>query len=145
MRYLLAVMLALAPASVRAAPSCGSAPECIARLGLPHLNWEAAAVLGAIAAPAVLATAVLTAAGENAKEKALPEGVVVTTDENGEPRASLELVPTTRDRYYNENPPEPQKPSGAFRFNDTATNVALAVGGAALLTGIIVGIVKGNH
>jgi hypothetical protein len=138
-----ALLLCLLPLPLRAAPSCASVPECLARVKLPHLDAVTLAEVGAVVAPVVIGVgALVTAAVERARPKADPEGVVIVEDQEGQPRAALELVPTPRDRYYNENPPEPAKPSGAFRFNDTATNVVLVAGGAALLGGIIAGIAK---
>jgi hypothetical protein len=141
----LALMLLLVAPAARA--ECTSIPQCLSQLKIPHADALTMAKIGAVMAPAVIGIgAFVTAAIEQARPKAAPEGVVVVEDENGQPRAALELVPAARDKYYNPNPPhELPKPSGAFRFNDTATNVALAVGGAAVIAGIIAGIAKGHH
>jgi hypothetical protein len=140
-----ALMLLLVAPAARA--ECTSIPQCLSQLRIPHTDAVTLAKIGAVMAPAVIGIgAFITAAAEKARPKQEPEGVVVVPDENGQPRAALELVPATHDKYYNPNPPhELPKPSGAFRFNDTATNVALAVGGAAVIGGIIAGIVKGKH
>jgi hypothetical protein len=141
----LALILLLAAPAARA--ECTSIPQCLSQLKIPHADAVTLAKIGAVMAPAVLGVgAFFTAAMEKARPKEAPEGVVIVEDEAGQPRAALELVPAARDKYYNPNPPQERpKPSGAFRFNDTATNVALAVGGAAVITGIIAGIAKGKH
>ena len=141
----LALMLLLAAPAARA--ECTSISQCLSQLQFPHPDAVTLAKIGAVMAPAVIGVgAFVTAALEKARPKEAPEGVVIVEDEEGQPRAALELVPQTRDKYYDPNPhTERPKPSGAFRFNDTATNVALAVGGAAVIAGIIAGIVKGHH
>lgn len=139
---LVAVSLA-APAS--AAPNCSSLPECLARAGLGGrlLDEHSYAVLGALASPVVVLGAFVTAA-VHAHEVKPPVGVVVTPDEHRRPRASLALVPSTFEPAppLDAKQPKPHN-DGAFKFNDKATNVALAVGGAAVLGGIIAGIVGG--
>jgi hypothetical protein len=137
MRTALILTASLLAAPVGARAECHSAPECLAQLRLPRIGWQAAAVMGAVAAPVVLLGAVVSAASGQ-REKPAPVGVVTRT-EGGRPKASLALVPPMPDPYAHAASGN-TRPSGAFKFNDVGTNVALAVGGAAILTSIIAGI-----
>src|SRR4051812_133836 len=132
----IALMLLLLAPSARA--QCTSIPQCLSQVKWPHTDAVTLAKIGAVLAPAVIGIgAFVTAAAEQARPKEAPPGVVVVPDEDGRPRLALQLVPAPRDKYYHPNPPrERPRPSGAFQFNDTATNVALAVGGAAVIAGI---------
>jgi hypothetical protein len=145
MRRLLALALSLTLAalpSLAHAQQCRSIPECLSMLGPGHVDWRVAAVAGAIATPVVVAGAVVTAAAMR-EQPAEPRGVV--RDPN-QPRPTLSLVPPADPKFPHNPPPRPQEtpppPPAAFRFNDVAANVAIAVGGAAILAGIIAGIVK---
>jgi hypothetical protein len=122
---------------------CHSGPECLLRLGVGQLDPKIAAIVGGAAAVAIAAGATAAAARE-ANRKEMPDGVVEELDEQGRRRLVLTLIPTPI-------PVTPGGPGGGdetrqvpwqLRLNDTATNVALVVGGAAILTSIIVGILK---
>jgi hypothetical protein len=142
----LVAVLLLAPASAYAGGlQCKSVPECLASVGMGHLDAKTAAILGAAASPVVIAGAFMTAAVEQSRAKEGPRGVVVTDGDDGRPRVQLKLIPSADDTSYGAPAPADSKrqpPSGAFKFNDTATNVALAVGGAAVVTSVIMGIVQ---
>jgi hypothetical protein len=141
----LALALMLLPASAHAA--CGSIPECLMRLRFPHADAVTVAKAGAVVGAAVIGVGgLVTAAMQKAHPKEAPNGVVVTHDESGRAHANLQLVPAPHDKYYNANGPDrPKPPSGAFKFNDTAANVMIGVGGAAVLGSIIAGIVQSER
>lgn len=103
-----------------------------------------AAVLGAIAAPAIFVGAAVTAARELHKHTV--ERAAAATGGNAkksEPE-KVALVPAAIDPYRAPAgvPDAPHKPSAAFQFNETATNVATVVTGAAVLGAAIATIVK---
>lgn len=106
-----------------------------------------AAVLAAIAAPILLAGAAVSVAHELDKRtnERLPDGTTPASGKRAQP--SLTLVPEPPDPYrastgYAELP---RKPNAAFQFNDTATNVATVVAGAAVVGAMVATIVKGAH
>jgi hypothetical protein len=93
-----------------------------------------AAVLGAIAAPIMVAGAVVTIADElNKAHQELPPGTV--SQPNKKP--SLSYVPPVPEDPYLNQPERPTTPSPAFNFNDKAANVATAVTAAAVVGAII--------
>lgn len=110
------------------------------------VSGSPAAILGAIAAPVILAGAAVSVAGEVGRrtEERAPDGVAAPPAAGGKhARPNLALVPEPPDPYR-----EPagkketrRKPSGAFQFNETATNVATAVTGAMVVGAIIADIV----
>lgn len=72
------------------------------------------------------------------QERPLPPGTVVVQDPEGRPHLELPLIPAPAPISVE----QPQgdltiRPTLALRINDTATNIALAVGGAALAASII--------
>jgi hypothetical protein len=127
----------------RAAAQCANGPECIQRwVGPIRVDPIMALVTGVVAAPIIVAGGFVTAAKMAGADKEIPAGVVPPA--GPKQRATLTLIPT-----------EPAPPTGrvqspderaaheqAVRVNDAITNVALAVGGAAVITGIVYGIVK---
>jgi hypothetical protein len=126
MRFVVALacsVAVLAPAGARA-----DLKGCL--LGPCQVKGPEAAILAAIAAPVLVVGAAVTAIRELNKP----------TDE----RVSLDLIPPAQDRYRIDPKRErsPQPPSAAFRFNETATNVALVATGAAVTAAMISGIVK---
>jgi hypothetical protein len=64
----------------------------------------------------------------------------------GKPHLSLTLIPTPPPVPPQNDPSavrdETVIPSGYFRFNDTATNAMLAVGGAAVIGSMIAALLK---
>jgi hypothetical protein len=147
----LAVAAALSTALVLgsgavARADCGSVPGCLLHLGVGRLDPKLNAIVGATAA-AVIAGGLELANAQLRVEPPLPVGVLVSTDENGREHLELELIPVP--------PPLQLVPTslpvrdetvrvydGRLRMSDTVANVALAVGGAALLTSIIVGMIR---
>ena len=110
-----------------------------------------AAILGAIAAPVIIAGAAVTVAnelGRRTQERA-PDGSAETTKTAGGKHAppSLALVPDPPDPYRAPAGKKETraKPSAAFQFNETATNVATAVTGAMVVGAIIADIVHETH
>jgi hypothetical protein len=130
----LVLVLLFAGGTARA--DCTSVPQCLSRF--THQSAGTIAKIGAVMAPIVLGVgAALTLARQTSQPREAPAGVSVTP----EGRLTLDLVPVPQDRYYNAHPPvEKPRHDGVFRFNDTATNVALAVGGVAVIGSIIAGI-----
>jgi hypothetical protein len=136
----LASSLAAAPVLARADPmGClvGPADNRPCSLG-----GTAAGILGAIAAPVILAGAAVTVAEEIGKktEERLPDGAATPTATNRQhARPNLALVPDPPDPYRaSAGKKETRaKPSAAFQFNETATNVAIAATGAMVVGAII--------
>jgi hypothetical protein len=140
MRVLLSATLALILVAAPAAARAGDPIGCIvgpSDLNRCSVSGETAGILAAILAPAIVGGAAVTVAHELARH----------TDERVVP-AKLTLVPEPPDPYR--APPATAgqakesrpKPSGAFRFNETATNVATAVTGAMVVGAIVSEIVK---
>jgi hypothetical protein len=106
------------------------------------LGGAPAVALAALAAPVIVAGAAVTAAHEMSRrtEERLPPGP-------HELPPNLSLVPESHDPYRAQaNAPErPHKPSAAFQFNETATNVTTVVAGAMVAGAIIANIVKDAH
>ncbi|MCA1665489.1 MAG: hypothetical protein LC659_14690, partial [Myxococcales bacterium] len=116
------------------------------------LGGAPAAILGAIAAPVLLAGAAVTVADElhrrtEERDAAAASAATPASATAKHAAPSLALVP---------NPPDPYRaragsvetrtqPSAAFRFNDTATNVATVVTGAAVVGALIGTIVHDAH
>jgi hypothetical protein len=100
-----------------------------------------AALLGAIAAPVIVAGAAVTVAHEMTKRTEEREAAAGTPTGK---KPNLALVPDPPDPYR-EPAGKPEKartkPSAAFQFNDTATNVATAVTGAMVVGAVIATIV----
>ena len=128
------------------AQNCRSAPECLSRIFGGRPNAEAALVTGIIAAPVILGGAVAAAAHEALKDKPDPGGVVEAPPEPGQkkPQLKLSLIPNTP-------PPDPEPlltpreratSQHALEVNEALTNAAIAAGGAAVLGGILYGIIK---
>lgn len=133
-----AVALVMTVGSARA--DCTSAPECLARLGLGRIDPKVAAVTGGVAASLIAAGAAVSAARQE-QMKPPPPGVVVLIDPEGKKTTELQLIPTPPPALVSQSERR-TLPNPAVRFNDTLTNVGLAIGGAAVLTGIILGAVK---
>ena len=106
-----------------------------------------AAILGAIAAPVILAGAAVTVASELRRhtDERLADGnaASATAPKGKHAPSSLALVPTPLDPYRAQpgHPETRAKPSAAFQFNETATNVAIAATGAMVVGAIIADIV----
>ena len=145
------VLVSLLAGSLVAAPALSSADPigCFAGPSDLHpcsVSGAPAAILGAIAAPVILAGAAVTVATELGRrtEERAPDGVAAPPAAGGKhARPNLALVPEPPDPYR-----EPagkketrRKPSAAFQFNETATNVATAVTGAMVVGAIIADIV----
>src|SRR3954468_7397458 len=100
-----------------------------------------AALLGAIAAPVIVAGAAVSVArefGRRAEER--DDAAPPATGK----RPSLALVPEPPDPYREPAGKKHERrnqPSAAFQFNDTATNVATAVTGAMVVGAVIATIV----
>ena len=103
-----------------------------------------AALLGAIAAPVIVAGAAVTVAHEMTKRTEEREAAAGTPTGK---KPNLALVPDPPDPYRAPagKPEKRTKPSGAFQFNDTATNVATAVTGAMVVGAMIATIVHETH
>jgi hypothetical protein len=108
---------------------------------LSRADWKETVALatGVLAAPVILAGAAVTGIKTATAPRELPPDSAAPK-KHQPPELSLVPVipaqppakPYVRDRKHDE----------MVQLNDTMTNAALAVGGAALLTGIIVGIAK---
>ena len=151
----LAVLLASAPLVARA--ECRSIPECLQQAGLgpPRVGPEAALVMGALAAPAILVGGIVTVGGELRKERPAPAGVVPGSTDPNAPiamrRPNLLLVPPPEPAVDPEPPTDPsptknrkrpEPSSGALQFNNVAGAVVGGLTAAAILTGFIAGMVK---
>ncbi|HEX8951518.1 MAG TPA: hypothetical protein VF945_06715, partial [Polyangia bacterium] len=135
-----------APAAARAdAMGCLVGPSDWSRCSV---GGSPAAILGAIAAPVILAGAAVSVAtelGRRTEERAPDDGgaAAPASATGKKARPSLALVPDPPDPY---RAPAGKKetrarPSAAFQFNETATNVATAVTGAMVVGAIIADIV----
>ena len=143
-----ALSLVVAPAAARAdLGGCLAGPNELNRCSV---SGTPAAILGAIAVPVLLAGAAATVASEMHRRTEERDAAVASratpasaTAKHAPP--SLALVP---------DPPDPYRagagkietrhsPSGAFQFNEAATNVATVVAGAAVVGAVIGTIVEG--
>jgi hypothetical protein len=138
----LAFALVAAPLTARADAfmGCLAGPSDLNRCSI---SGAPAAALAIIAAPVIVAGAAVTVAHELRKrtdERQPGDGAAA---KKGAP-PKLSLVPEPPDPYRaRAGAPERAAPSsGAFRFNDSATNVATAVAGAAVLGAIIATVAK---
>jgi hypothetical protein len=142
MRRALTFLLVLSSGPVHAQQDCTSAPGCIQRwVGPVKIPTEAVLAAGVIAAPIILAGGFVTAVKTASAERGEPAGV------KREPRKppELALIPTTPPPPPPGHVPTPEeraKQEQLVRVNDALTNAAIAVGGAAVIGGIIYGIVK---
>ena len=139
-------MLTLGAASSVARADCHSVPECLLNLGVGRLDPKLAAIAGA-AAFSGLAIAGAAVRAHHMYDREMPDGVVVVSDDKGKQHLELTLIPlpapvplTLPDSF--EDHRERAHTDGILRFNDTATNIALAAGGAAILGTIIAGFAK---
>ena len=146
----LAICLVSAPLAAHAddALGCLLGPSDLHRCSV---SGGPATVLGAIAAPVIVAGAAVLIAQElshRVEERAIDENVPAqAADGEKHKRPNLALVPAPPDPYR-----EPagkketrHKPSAAFQFNETATNVATAVTGAMVVGAVIATIVHDAH
>jgi len=151
MRMALASLVAgsLVAGSLVAAPRTARADAvgCFAGPSDQHpcsIGGSPAAILGAIAAPVILAGAAVTVAGELGRrtEERAPDGAATTASGKHVP-PSLALVPDPPDPYRARagGKETRKRPNAAFQFNETATNVATAVTGAMVVGAIIADIV----
>jgi hypothetical protein len=103
-----------------------------------------AALLGAIAAPVIVAGAAVSVAHELNKRTEEREASAGTPTGK---KPNLALVPDPPDPYRAPagKPEKRTRPSGAFQFNETATNVATAVTGAMVVGAVIATIVHEAH
>jgi hypothetical protein len=151
-----AVSLIVAVASVprpAAAQNCRNAPECLQRVFSGHLDPIVALATGVVAGPLIVAGALGTIGNEMGREKPEPAGVVREPDPAGapttqpakKPKPQLSLIPNTPPPDPDARPLSPkerERIEQSMRLNDALTNTAIVVGGAAVITGIIYGIVK---
>jgi hypothetical protein len=152
MRVVLASLLA---GSLVAAPLAAHADATGCLVGPSDVNpcslgGSPAAILGAIAAPVIIAGAAVTVANELSRrtvERAPDDDAATKTASGKKARPSLALVPDPPDPYRAPagKPERRARPSGAFQFNETATNVATAVTGAMVVGAIIADIVHETH
>jgi hypothetical protein len=147
-------LVAIACAGLLALPvaahaECQSAPECLQIwLGPIRANTTFALVTGALAAPVILAGGIATAVQMANAEPTPPAGVLPIAPVNGtappkKARPKLALIPT--DPPPSGRPLTPQERAAhdrAVQINDAITNVGIAIGGAAVVGGIIYGIIK---
>lgn len=138
----IAFALVAAPLSARADDfvGCLVGPSDVGRCSI---SGGPAALLAALAAPVLVAGAAATVAHELRRrtDERLPDARATPPKQ---PPATLALVPEPPDPYRARagEPERAAPPSAAFRFNDSATNVATAVAGAAVLGAIIATIAK---
>jgi len=146
----LSLALLAAPATARADWSgCVVGPTDLNRC---TVSGAPAAVLAALAVPVLVAGAAATVAHEMRQraDERLPDGDGASGQAPLPKRTlpNLALVPEPPPDPYrvpagqSERPPAP---SGAVRFNETATNVGMAVGGAMVLGAMIAAIVQSKH
>lgn len=145
---LLAGSLVAAPAAARAdATGCLAGPS---DLNPCAIGGSPAAILGAIAAPVIIAGAAVTVANELSRrtvERAPDDDAATKTASGQHAPPNLALVPDPPDPYRARAGQKETrgKPSAAFQFNETATNVATAVTGAMVVGAIIADIVHETH
>lgn len=152
----LAVSLAAAPVAAHAqtfwgngfTPAFGPSNTLAGCLLGPCAVSGIPAVVGAaIAAPILVAGGAYTAydtARHRVGEAPIPGAVPVPQPLGKKPKYNLSLTPTASDPYYNAGDAgdRTRRPNGYLRFNDTATNIALGLGAAAIITSVIVGVAK---
>jgi hypothetical protein len=141
-----ASLLAVAPSLARAdLGGCLAGPNDLNRCSV---SGAPAAVLGAIAAPVLIAGAAVSIANEleHRTEERDAAAQPATKAKHGQP-ASLALVPEPPDPYRARAGKKEarNKPNAAFQFNETATNVATAVTGAMVVGAVIATIVHDAH
>jgi hypothetical protein len=127
------------------AQQCTNGPECIQRWIRPiPPNPTEALVTAVLAAPVLLAGGVVTVAKLSSEEKAPPAGVKAPPPDQPQRRPELVLIPnqSAPPASRTVSPEERAKQEQLVRINDAITNVGIALGGAAVLAGIITGIVK---
>jgi hypothetical protein len=136
------------------APSLANADALGCLLGPSDLNrcsvsGAPATVLGAIAAPVLIAGAAVSIAHELQQRTVERDDAAAPppTARRGQP-ANLALVPDPPDPYrarVGSREARRHKPNGAFQFNETATNVTTAVAGAMVVGAVIATIVHDAH
>lgn len=142
----LAVTLVAAPVAARAGDWSGCTIGPNGALDRCTLSGAPALALAAIAAPALFAGAAVTVAHELHKRTverrpagATPESAASKPDR----RPNLALVPAPVDHYASAGTRDgATAPNPAVRFDETATQVGLAVGGAMVLGAIIANLAK---
>jgi len=142
-----ALSLVAAPAAARAdIGGCFAGPNELNRCSV---SGAPAAIVGAIAAPVLLAGAAVTVAHElhrrtEERDAAAASGATPASATSKHAPPSLALVPDPPDPYRARagKAETRTQPSAAFRFNDTATNVATVVTGAAVVGAVIGTIVQ---
>lgn len=146
--FAFASSLVVAPAAARAdIGGCLAGPNDLNRCSV---SGTPAAVLGAVAVPVIIAGAAVSVAHELARhveERAADETRGASATKKHAP-PSLALVPDPPDPYRaRAGRPEARRPqpNGAFVFNETATNIAAAVTGAAVVGAVIATIVHDAH
>jgi len=134
---LVAAPLAARAQAVRCLPGPGNINEC-------SVSGGPAALLAAIAAPALVAGTAVTVAHELTKRTEEREAAAGTPTGK---QPNLALVPEPPDPYREPAGKKEKctRPSPAFQFNDTATNVATAVTGAMVVGAVIATIVHEAH
>lgn len=145
--------------SLVAAPTAARADlgECLAGPSDLHrcsVTGTPALALAAIAAPILVAGAAVSVAHE-LHRRTEERGAATTASSRATPDSatgkhappSLELVPDPPDPYRAPagKPETRRQPSGAFQFNETATNAATVGAGAAVVGAIIGTIVSEAH
>jgi len=136
------------------APSAAHADDLLGCIAGPtdvhrcSVTGAPAIALAAVAAPVLVAGAAVSIAQElthRTQERATRENVPAPPAGARRAQPNLALVPDPPDPYRapaNANAKETRrKPSAAFQFNDTATNVATAVTGAMVVGAVIATIV----
>ena len=148
MRAWIAIGLASTLAAAPALAHAGDWSGCT--LGPNNLNRCAvsgapAAILAAIAAPVLVAGAAATVAHELHRRtvERQPTGAATPAATKPQRTPKLALVPPPVDRYRAAaDDGRRAAPDGAVRFNETATDVGMAVGGAMVLGAIIANVAK---
>ena len=131
----------------RVRADCHSVPECMLNLGVGKLDSKVTTIVAATAFTG-LAVAGAAVQARHMYDREMPDGVVVVSDNKGKQHLELVLIPvpppvqlTLPDSEVDRRESR-GRTDGMFRFNDTATNVALAAGGAAILGSIIAEFAK---
>ncbi len=142
-----ALLLVGAPAVARAdLGGCLAGPNDQAPCSV---SGTPAALLGAIAAPVLIAGAAVSIADELRRktEERAPDGSAVAPAARRGRAPSLALVPDPPDPYRARasNKEARKPPNAAFRFNEAATNVTTVVAGAMVLGAVVATIVQGAH
>jgi hypothetical protein len=148
--FSLCLALVAAPAAAHAADwsGCLLGPTDVNRCSV---SGGPAAVLAAIAAPVLVAGAAVTVAHELHKrtDERQPDGDDPGATPQQRTPPNLTLVPTPAPDPYRTAAGTPERrratPNRAFQFNETATNVGLAVGGAMVVGAMVATIVKSAH